>query len=853
MRETLRLDTPKIKITSLRSVRLPSARSLQVHKLRQGNAVSAHAIEPDFALIFNHLPDLYLVLKPDFTMVAANEARLKATMTTREGTLGKNLFDLFPDNPDEPNATGVANLRASLKRVVATKQPDTMAVQKYDIPRPESEGGGFEERYWSPMNAPVLDDHGEMTYIVHRVEDVTEFVKLKQKGLEQSRLTEDLQARLQRTEVEVFRRAQELQEANTKLRALDQVKSEFFANVSHELRTPLTLILAPAEALLDEPSVMAAPVLARTIKTMHNNALRLLHMINGLLDFSKVASGKTEVRRESVDIVELTRSILSDFRSAMESRGLTAELEAQLTAPLVEMDRYLYERIVFNLLSNAMKFTPAGGRIRATLSLTGDQLTLAVSDTGIGIAEKDQEHLFEKFHQVEGSATRRFEGTGLGLALVREFSHLLGGGVALKSGVGQGSTFTFNCKAPRADELSGAVAKRGRYTLQRPAVPFASDEESVPPSKASGELPRLLVAEDNPELSAFIASLLAPYCVIRIVSNGADALEMARRWMPDLVLSDVMMPRMSGIQLTRELKKSKECSGIPVVLLTAMTNRESLVEGWEAGADDYLFKPFHPREIEARIRSLLAGQHWKRKSEALRRQRDSLEQFTHIASHDLREPLRKIMIFTKLLAQQGNRAEGESADHLGVILTAASHMYKMIDSLTEYSSLECAEQAPASISLDAVLASVLTSMEHELRAVGACVQVGKLPELELHPAQASSLIQNLVSNALKYRVEGRPPCIRVNAEKQGSEWVLAISDNGIGFDPAYKDRIFIMFERLHANDKYPGVGMGLAICRRIVENHGGRIWAESEPGVGSTFYFSLKAPAGAITQTNAGE
>ncbi|HJT24298.1 MAG TPA: PAS domain-containing protein, partial [bacterium] len=157
--------------------------------------MSPHLPEPDFQSIFDSLPGIYLILKPDFTMVAANQARYQATRTTPEGTLGRNLFDLFPDNPDDPAATGVANLKASLKRVLETKKPDTMAVQKYDIQRPESEGGGFEERYWSPMNSPVLDGKGEVAYIVHRVEDVTEFIRLKNKGAEQSKLAEELKGK----------------------------------------------------------------------------------------------------------------------------------------------------------------------------------------------------------------------------------------------------------------------------------------------------------------------------------------------------------------------------------------------------------------------------------------------------------------------------------------------------------------------------------------------------------------------------------------------------------------------------------------------------------------------------------
>ncbi len=796
--------------------------------------------DSDFLTIFQALPGIYLILKPDFTMVAASDARLKATMTTREATLGRNLFDLFPDNPDDPAATGVANLKASLQRVLATKQPDTMAVQKYDIRRPDSEGGGFEERFWSPMNSPVLDEKGEVVYIVHRVEDVTEFVRLKQKGAEQSKLTEELQARVQKTEMEVYLRAQELQNANQKLRELDRLKSDFFANVSHELRTPLTLILAPVESLLGNPQVQAEPETRQMIQTVQNNAVRLLQMINGLLDFAKVSAGKIEARRESINLLDLTRSIFWDFKSVMDQKGVRHELSAHASHPIVEMDRYLYERILFNLLSNAVKFTAPGGRISVSLEAEDGRLSLSVTDTGIGISAQEQEKLFEKFHQVEGSATRRFEGTGLGLALAREFSQLLGGDVTVKSAKGQGSTFTLTCLAPLSQEapvfleFSNSVAQK---PLAQPLLKTASSDE-----ESSRGLPKVLVAEDNPELSTFIASLLSPFCEIQAAADGAEALELARRWTPDLILSDVMMPRLSGFQLTQEIKGHQETATIPVVLLTAMTNRDSLVKGWEAGADDYLFKPFHPKELESRVRSLLAGLQWRRKSEAYRRQRDALEQFTHIASHDLREPLRKIISFVGLFQDSQPNLDKESENYLKVISEAAKRMHRLLDALLDYAKLEKEETLPEKISMNEVLQTVLKDLGSELAAAGGEVQAGNLPDLEAHPFQVALVFSNLLDNALKYRRDQRPLRVKVEAVQKGVEWVFSVADNGIGFDPDQSDRIFVMFERLHGNEKYRGEGMGLAICRRVVEKHGGRIWAESKPGEGSTFYFTLMAP-----------
>jgi signal transduction histidine kinase len=804
----------------------------------QEPVLSSDESPPDFRIIFEALPGNYLVLTPGLVMVAANQARLKATMTTLEETIGRHLFDLFPDNPDDPAATGVANLKASLERVLATKTADTMAVQKYDVRRPESEGGGFEARFWSPVNSPVLDADGNVIYIIHRVEDVTDFIRLKQQDAEQTKLTDTLRAQIERTDVEVFQRAQELQVANQKLRELDRLKTDFFANVSHELRTPLTLILAPIEALLasggDETTIDARRDILRTV---HNNAIRLLQMINGLLDFSKVSAGKTEIHREAVQIVELTQSLLWDFRSIMQSKGIGDSLSATAPTPVVEMDRYLYERIVFNLLSNAVKFTPSGGRITVTLDVREGELVLSVSDTGIGIAPEDARLLFEKFHQVEGSSTRRFEGTGLGLALVKEFARLLDGTVTVASELGKGSTFTLRCKARAATAIpTGTTGPATHLRLPQPATLDVIGRANQDPT-----LPHIVVAEDNPELAAFIAELLSPLCQVHVATDGADALRLIRSLRPELVLSDVMMPRIDGIRLTQEIKADDATSGIPIVLLTAMTNRESLLKGWEAGADDYLFKPFHPKELEARVRSLLNAVQWQKKGEAFRQQRDALEQFTHIASHDLREPLRKVVNFVEIFKIRNPNLDEVSARYLGTVADSATRMYHLLDTLIEHARVEHAQFTPEPVDLRRLVDDVTRDLSAAIEDAGAEVIVGELPEIRAHPGQMAILFKNVMANSLKYRSSDRTPLIRISATRTDVEWILSVADNGIGFEPKHHDRIFIMFERLHGQETYSGDGMGLAICRRIVEQHGGRMWAESEPGRGAVFHFSLPA------------
>jgi light-regulated signal transduction histidine kinase (bacteriophytochrome) len=300
-----------------------------------------------------------------------------------------------------------------------------------------------------------------------------------------------------------------------------------------------------------------------------------------------------------------------------------------------------------------------------------------------------------------------------------------------------------------------------------------------------------------------------------------------------------MMPEMDGIHLTKEIKSDKEISATPVVLLTAMTDRESLMAGWQAGADDYLFKPFHPKELEARVKSILTAIEWRRKGEAYRRQRDALEHFTHIASHDLREPLRKIINFIQLFQNSQKNLDKDSQYYLQAISDSSVRMYRLLNILMEYSRLDRKASPFETVDLSKVVERVEENLSEEIQITGARITVDSLPEITVIKEQMSLVFQNLIGNSLKYRKDGVIPEIHVGVVKKEFEWVFSVSDNGIGFDPSQSEKIFIMFERLYGNDQYPGDGMGLAICRKIIETHGGKIWAESKPGEGAVFYFTL--------------
>jgi signal transduction histidine kinase len=623
------------------------------------------------------------------------------------------------------------------------------------------------------------------------------------------------------------------------LARIDRLKGEFVANVSHELRTPLTLNLAPLESLLDGDYGPVPERQRQALGVMRNNLLRLLQLVNGLLDFSKIEAGEMRVQREPTDIEALTRSVLRDFQPALEAKGLRLQEDLDVADTVVEMDRHLYERILFNLLSNAVKFTPQGGTVTLRLQVGDGRLGLALSDTGIGISAEDLKGLFKKFRQAEASSTRRFEGTGLGLALVKECAQLLGGGVEAESSPGLGSTFRVHCAAPRSTARARAEGpgSASRPVLPVPVTPVLTGAAEDPPGRR-----RVLVAEDNPELAAYIKDLLGDSCQVRICADGLQALEALRSWKPDLLLSDIMMPGMDGLALTREAKRSAETGQIPVVLLTALTDRESLVRGWEAGADDYLFKPFHPKELQARVRTLLSLVAWRQRSELHRQRQEIVSQFARIASHDLKAPLRTMAGYASLLQREaGGRLDPESRAHLQVIVDSAARMHGMIESLVRYAHLAPGDDGFRPCDLNQVVSNVAELLGPALSEAGAELDLGPLPTLSAVPEQAFALFQNLFDNSLKYRHPGRNLRITVRAEARGPDWLFSVTDNGRGFDPSQGEAAFELFRRLRSDGAEPGDGMGLAIAKKIVESHHGRIWADPRPGEGVSFYFILPA------------
>lgn len=406
------------------------------------------------------------------------------------------------------------------------------------------------------------------------------------------------------------------------LAELDRAKTAFFSNISHEFRTPLTLMLGPLEDLLTT-EVGLSDHQRQPIELVHRNSLRLLKLVNTLLDFSRIEAGRIQALYQPTDLATLTIELASVFRSAIERAGLRFIVECEPTAEPVYVDRDMWEKIVLNLLSNAFKFTFTG-EIAVRLRQVEHQIELTVRDTGTGIPTAELPNLFKRFHRVQGAQSRTHEGSGIGLALVQELVRLHSGEVKVESIEGKGTTFHVSLPTGKAhlppDQAqahpTSAVTTSGAAPYIEEALRWLPEEstaaispesllESRPPTPLASSTARILLVDDNADMRDYVKRLLHNRYQVEAVGDGLAALEAIRTQLPDLVLTDVMMPRLDGFGLLRALRSDDRTREIPIILLSARAGEEAQVEGLEAGADDYLIKPFNARELIARVNANL--------------------------------------------------------------------------------------------------------------------------------------------------------------------------------------------------------------------------------------------------------
>jgi signal transduction histidine kinase len=763
------------------------------------------------------------------------------------------------------------------------------------------------------------------------------------------------------------------------LAEIDRAKTLFFSNISHEFRTPLTLLLGPITDLLSDPASVEAN--RYRLGVAYRNALRMQKLVNTLLEFSRLEAGRLEGRFQRVDIAVVTLDLASSFRSAIERAGMTLRTHAGVIGDAVYVDLELWERIVLNLVSNAFKYS-VEGEIGVGVYSDGAAVRVTVTDTGSGIPADQLDKIFDRFHRVENSGARSLEGTGIGLAMVRELVWLHGGTIAVESEFGRGSTFTVTIPvgsahlpadrilreqgvglrsihqleafvqeaerwaddSPAAGGAGGAAAggAAGGAAADRSGVGASGDGSGVAGAAAgvaggggasgvgavagggasgdgaaagvgdgeavegdgaggdgagsSGEwapmtvVPReelgdfgdgrgglgdgrprtrytVVLADDNADMREYVERLLSPQFNVITAKDGQDALEKMLAHRPDLLLTDVMMPRLDGFSLLKMIRETPEIQHVPVILLSAQAGEEAKIEGLEAGADDYLVKPFGARELLARVDSNIRiakdrvaamaayaeklEQAVRRRTQELRKLNHSLEtsnedlqQFAHVASHDLKEPVRKIRTFTgRLLDEYAGHLPHEAVSFLQKIMQATIRMGTMIEGVLTYSILNSNEHPMGPIDLNEIFTQIESDLELVIQETGAEVRRGELPHIEGGRVLIYQLFYNLINNALKFSRNVDKPLIVIESrvvEGAGKRFAeLTVRDNGIGFDAAQADKIFEAFARLNSKDKFEGTGLGLSLCKKIAERHHGSITATGVRGEGAVFVVRL--------------
>ncbi len=679
------------------------------------------------------------------------------------------------------------------------------------------------------------------------------------------------------------RAEEELRRLYDRLKELDTLKTQFFANVSHELRTPLALILGPLEKWQGAAQVPAE--LRKDLDLIGRNARTLLRHVSDILDVSKLEAGKMSADYSGTDLARLVRQLAANFDGLAGERRIAYRVETpdRLAA---EADPGKIERVVLNLLSNAFKFTPAGGKIRVHLEARDGHGRLTVGDSGPGVPEALREAIFERFRQGEGGPTRRFGGTGLGLAIARDFVTLHGGTIVAGAAEEGGAllTVTLPLRAaagvpvrPEAPPAQPHVSDSLSRQLLEELGPRA--EAPLPEAGQGRRRARILVVEDNEDMGRFLVdSLATDHDCFRAV-DGEDGLRKARELAPDLIISDVMMPRSSGDEMLRALRKTPGLEDVPVIMLTARAEEPLRVTLLREGAQDYLVKPFSLEELRSRAGNLLA---MKRARDVLQRElatrhrdveqlatdlaarkrelqaaletarvaREDAERaatvksdFLDMVSHELKTPIATILMQLDALGRLPQ--DGLSPRHkaaFGRLSTSGARLSQMVTQLLDFSRLEDGKLpiAQVPVNLHELAGAIIEDLESQATAKGIAVRLEGEPgsSIASDPRLLRIALTNLVENAIKFTNQGEV-VVRVSADAREAR--LVVADTGIGIPEDKLTIIFEPFEQLEPtySKSAPGVGLGLSIVRKILDALGGSVSVRSTPGEGSTFTISL--------------
>ncbi|MDW5417145.1 ATP-binding protein [Iodobacter sp. CM08] len=672
-----------------------------------------------------------------------------------------------------------------------------------------------------------------------------------------------------------------LQQALSQAEVANEAKSHFLANVSHELRTPLTLILAPLDELLS----VLPPARRGQCERVKRNALLLMNRVNDVLDYSRLEAGAFIPQLEKINVREVLLNIIDSATELANSRACTIRLALDPSLETIVLDRNALEKIMLNLLSNALKFSPNGGVIMMKGDVIDERrFQLQVIDKGVGIAAEQQQLLFQRFSQLDQGEIRRYHGTGIGLALVKELSVQMGGSVAVQSEQGHGACFSVCLPRNAVATSTASVPLDSAKALQqaRFQVPIVAAESAI--LHAMPE--RVLVIDDNPDMCAYIADLLCKDCTVLIAANGKQAWGILQRQAVDLVLSDVMMPELDGISLLAKIKNTPALAHLPVILLTARGGAEARISGLASGADDYIAKPFVAEELRARVRLALRVCHMQQQlqqaaydggvrmqasgmlhdlgnalngvtvttsglqdyvaqsrspslaqlAELLNEHRGDMSEFL---LHDERG--KTIPAFVGLLAQQLATEHQHVMHKLTLLLRSANHAGEVIARQREVTA-KPANTVRELIPLDTMLeqAIVLSDSLCNLRDVTIQRDYERDVAVLADRHKLLQLLVNLLHNATQALAETEPlrKQIVLRIREECGRISLCVQDNGVGMGA---DQLASLFNQ-GSSTRGEGHGLGLHCSANWAVEMGGKLRAESA-GLGLGACFTLELPA----------